>query len=213
MSGKRYSIPDSGEAMTTNITNAVLKRIGAMHRGWVFTPRQFQHLGKSAAIHQALSRLQKSGHIRRLTRGVYEFPKMHPHIGLLSPAPEAVAQAVAERTRSRIMISGAAAANRLGLSSQVPVQNVFLTEGPSRTVLIGKQTVSLRHAAPSKMVGVGTEGGIVIQAVRSLGQKRVNEIPVQALAKRLSRPVKKQVKQLALEAPVWSQSVLNQISA
>jgi hypothetical protein len=199
--------------MTTNTANAILKRIGAMHRGWVFTPKQFQHLGKGAAIHQALSRLQKSGRIRRLTRGVYEFPKIHPQIGRLSPAPEAVAQAIAERTGSHIMISGATAANRLGLSTQVPVKNVFLTEGPSRTVLIGKQTISLKHAALSKMIGVGTEAGIVIQAIRFFGQERVNEIPVQVLASRLSLPVKKRVKQFASNAPAWSQPVLNQITA
>ncbi len=199
--------------MATNTANAILKRIRAKHRGWVFTPRQFRHLGTRAAIDQALSRLHRSGHIRRLTRGIYEFPKIHPHIGVLSPSPEAIAKAVAERTGSRIMVSGAKAANLLGLSTQVPAQNLFLTEGPSRTVRIGNQTVSLKHVAPSKMIGAGTEAGIVIQAVRSLGQKGVHEIPVQALAKRLPRPVKAAVKRLAAAAPAWSQPVLNQISA
>ncbi len=111
------------------------------------------------------------------------------------------------------MISGAKAANLLGISTQVPVQNLFLTEGPSRTVRIGNQTVSLKHVAPSKMIGAGTEAGIVIQAVRSLGRKSVHEIPVQALAKRLPRPVEAAVKRLAPAAPAWSQSILTQISA
>jgi hypothetical protein len=111
------------------------------------------------------------------------------------------------------MVSGAKAANLLGLSTQVPMQNVFLTEGPSRTIRIGNQTVLLKHVAPSKMLGAGTEAGIVIQAVRSLGKKGVNEIPVHALAKRLPRPVKTAVRRLASAAPTWSQPVLNQISA
>ncbi len=88
--------------MPTSTTNAILKRIRAKHRGSVFTPRQFAHLGTRAAVDQALSRLQRSGQIRRLTRGVYEFPKIHPRIGVLSPSPEAVAKAMAERTGSRI---------------------------------------------------------------------------------------------------------------
>jgi uncharacterized protein DUF6088 len=199
--------------MTTNTANAILKRIRAKGRGWVFTPRQFVQLGTRAAVDQALSRLHRRGHIRRLTRGIYQFPKIHPNIGVLSPSPEAIAKAVAERTGSRIMVSGAKAANLLGLSTQVPAQNLYLTEGPSRTVRIGNQTVSLKHVASSKMIGAGTEAEIVIQAVRSLGQKRVHEIPVNELAKRLPPPVKAAVKRVAPAAPAWSQPVLNQISA
>ncbi len=199
--------------MATSTTNAILKRIRAKHRGSVFTPRQFAHLGTRAAVDQALSRLQRSGQIRRLTRGVYEFPKVHPRIGVLSPSPEAVAKAMAERTGSRITISGAKAANLLGLSAQVPMQNVFWTEGPSRTLRICNQTVTLKHVAPSKMIGAGTEAGIVIQAVRSLGKEGVHEISVHALAKHLPRHVKRAVKRLTPAAPAWSQPVLNQISA
>jgi predicted transcriptional regulator of viral defense system len=199
--------------MTTSTMNAILRRIRAKHRGSVFTPREFAHLGTRAAVDQALSRLQRSGRIRRLTRGVYEFPKIHPRIGVLSPSPEGVAKAMAERTGSRITISGAKAANLLGLSTQVPMQNVFWTEGPSRTIRIGNQTVSLKHVAPSKMIGAGTEAGIVIQAVRSLGEKGVHEIPVHTLAKRLPGPVKRAVKRLTPTAPAWSHAVLNQITA
>jgi predicted transcriptional regulator of viral defense system len=198
--------------MTTSTINAILKRIRAKHRGWVFTPRQFAGLGTRAAIDQALSRLQRSGQIRRLTRGVYEFPKMHPKIGVLSPSPEAIAKALAERTGSRITVSGAKAANLLGLSTQVPMQNLFWTEGPSRTVRIGNQTVTLKHVAPSKMIGAGTEAGIVIQAVRSLGKEGVQEIPVLTLTKQLPRPVKRALRRLTPAAPAWSHPVLNQIS-
>lgn len=199
--------------MALSTTNAILKRIRAKHRGAVFTPRQFTDLGTRAAVDQALSRLQHSGQIRRLARGVYEFPKIHPKIGVLSPSPEAIAKAVAERTGSRITVSGAKAANLLGLSTQVPMQNVFWTEGPSRTIRTGNQTVTLKHVAPSKMIGAGTEAGVVIQAVRSFGKKGVHEIPVHTLAKRVPRSVKTALKRLAPTAPTWSQPVLKQISA
>lgn len=193
--------------------NAVLRRIRARHRGSVFTPKQFTDLGSRAAIDQALSRLQRSGQIRRLARGVYEFPKVHPRIGVLSPSSEAVAKAMAERTGSRITVSGAKALNLLGLSTQVPMQNVYWTEGPSRTIRIGNQTVALKHVAPSKMIGAGTEAGMVIQAVRSLGKRAVQEVPVQALANRLPRSVKRAVRRLVHAGPIWSQPVLNRISA
>ncbi len=195
-----------------NTTKSVWGKIRAKHRGWVFTPREFATLGSRAAIDQTLSRLHRAGKIRRLARGIYEFPRVHPRIGVLSPSPEAVAKAMAARTHSRITISGATALNLLGLSTQVPMQNLYLTEGPSRTVRIGNQTVTLKHVAPSKIIGAGTEAGIIIQAVRSLGQNRISEIPTQALAKRLPRLVKVAIKRLALAAPAWSQSALRQIT-
>jgi predicted transcriptional regulator of viral defense system len=113
--------------MTTNITKAVKKRIRTKKPGWVFTPREFVGLGTRAAIDQALSRLQRRGQIRRLTRGVYEFPRVHPRIGTLAPSPESVAQAVAARTHGHILVSETKALNLLGLSTQVPVQNLYLT--------------------------------------------------------------------------------------
>jgi hypothetical protein len=197
---------------TTNTTSAVWRKIRAKHPGWVFTPKEFTQLGTRAAVDQALSRLQRRSKIRRLARGLYELPRVHPRIGVLSPSAEAVAHAIAAKTHSRIMVSGAKALNLLGLSTQVPVQNLFLTEGPSRTVRIGNQTVTLKHVAPSKIVGAGTEAGMVLQAVRSFGQKGVHEIPVHALAKRLPRTVKEAVRRLASAAPAWSQPVLRQIT-
>jgi hypothetical protein len=93
------------------------------------------------------------------------------------------------------------------------MQNVFWTEGPSRTIRIGNQTVALKHVAPSKMIGAGTEAGVVIQAVRALGKEGVHDISIHSLAKQLPRPVKKAIRRLVPTAPGWSQPVLNQLSA
>jgi hypothetical protein len=70
--------------------------------------------------------LRRSGQIRRLTRGVYEFPKIHPRIGVFSPSPEAVAKAMAERTGSRFTISGAKAANPFGSATKRSRSNTLL---------------------------------------------------------------------------------------
>jgi hypothetical protein len=110
-------------------------------------------------------------------------------------------------------VSGAKALNLLGLFTQVPVQSLYLTEGPSRTARIANQTVTLKHVAPSKMLGAGTKAGIVLQAVRSYGQKRMHEIPVEALAGKLPRAVKSAVKRLAPAAPAWTHPVLQQVTA
>src|ERR1700685_4645838 len=198
--------------MARATTKTILRRIRGKHRGWVFTPREFADVGPRTAIDQALSRLQRNGTIRRLTRGIYEFPRIHPSIGVLSPSPEAVAKAIAARTNSRIQVSQAKAAN-MGLSTQVPAQNIFLTEGPSRTLKIGNQTIVLKHAASSRMIGAGTEAGVVIQAVRAFGPKGANEIPVAAISEKLPGTVKSEIKRLLPAAPVWAQPVLNRIVA
>jgi len=215
MSENQYIFTDilEGELMSSTITNAVRKRIFARHRGWVFTARAFANVGSRAAVDQALSRLHRRGEIRRLARGLYEFPRIHPRIGVLSPSPDAVAKAVAEKTHSRLLVSEAAAANMLGISTQVPAQNVFLTDGPSRTVRIGRQEIVLKHAAPSKMVGAGSEAGVVIQAVRSFGPLGTGEIPVKSISEKLPPPVKADLRRLASAAPAWSQPILKKIAA
>ena len=94
---------------------------------------------------KALSRLTARGVIRRLARGLYEYPREHPELGTLSPDLEKVAKALAGKHRIRLQPAGAYAANLLGLSEQVPAKIVFLTDGPSRTVKIGRQEIHLRR--------------------------------------------------------------------
>lgn len=98
-------------------------------------------------------------------------------------------------------------------AQQKPKLAEIILDKDGGEMTVGNQTVSLKHVAPSKMIGAGTEAGIVIQAVRSLGEKGVHEIPVHTLAKRLPGTVKRAVKRLTPTAPAWSQAVLNQITA
>ena len=198
--------------MSSNTMHEMRKRIWAKHRGWVFSAKEFASLGPRTAVDQALFRLQRSGEIRRIARGVYEYPKVHPEIGVLSPSPEAVAMAVAAKTNSRVMVSGAKAANLLGFSTQVPAQNVFLTDGRSHKIRIGNQLVVLKHVAPSKMIGAGTEAGVVIQAFRFVGRHGLEEVPVESLSKKIPLSVKTEIKRLAPGTPAWLQPTLARLS-
>ncbi len=197
--------------MATSLMKTIRRKISAKRRGWVFTPIAFASIGSRAAVDQALSRLQREGGIRRLAQGLYEFPRIHPTIGELSPSPEAIAKAVAAKTQTEIMMSGAHAANLLGLSTQVPTHNVFLTDGRSRTIRVGNQEVMLKHVAPSKMLGVGTEAGLVIQALRSLGPRHVEESHMASLSEKLPESVKAEIKQLTPGAPGWLQPTLKRM--
>jgi predicted transcriptional regulator of viral defense system len=137
------------------IDSRILASIHGRGRGSVFVPSDFLDIGSRKAVDVALHRLTRQGTIRRLARGVYDFPKEHPILGQLAPSAEAVARALAGRDRTRIQPSGAYAANTLGLTEQVPAKVVFLTDGPARTVKVGPTTIQLRRTTPKNMEAAG----------------------------------------------------------
>ncbi|MFN8684191.1 DUF6088 family protein [Paracoccus sp. P2] len=188
-----------------------MKRARAMGRGGVFTPSDFLDLAARAAVDQALSRLVKSGKLRRLARGLYDFPKVHPKLGPLSPTPDDVAQALARETGSRVQISGARAANALGLTTQVPARSTYLTDGPPRRVVLGKRVVDLRHASPKHLIAPGSAAGMVVQALRHVGPTGAADV-AQMAARRLSASDKKTLASTAVHAPAWMRSTLVSIA-
>lgn len=188
-----------------------MKRARARGRGGVFTPSDFLDVAGRSAIDQALSRLAKGGHLRRLARGLYDFPKVHPRLGPLSPTPDDVAQALARETGSNVQIAGARAANALGLSTQVPAKSTYLTDGPSRRVVLGKRVVDLRHASPKHLIAPGSPAGTVVQALRHVGPIRAADV-AQVAARRLSANDKKTLASTAVQAPAWMRPTLVSIA-
>lgn len=188
-----------------------MKRARAGGRGGVFTPGDFLGIAGRAAVDQALSRLVKGGKLRRLARGLYDFPKVHPQLGLLSPAPDDIAQALARETGSQLQIAGARAANALGLTSQVPAKTTYLTDGPSRRVVLGKRVVDLRHASPKHLIAPGSAAGTVVQALRHVGAMRAGDV-AQVAVRRLSANDKKMLASSAVQAPAWMRPTLVSIA-
>lgn len=191
----------------TSVPDRVMKRVRASGRGSVFTPSDFLTVGARSSVDQALSRLVKSGQLRRLAHGLYDFPKVHPKLGALSPAPDDVARALARETGSQVQIAGARAANALGLSTQVPAQSAYLTDGPSRRVVLGKRVVDLRHASPKHLIAPGSPAGTVVQALRHVGPVRAADV-AQVAARRLSANDKKTLASTAVQAPAWMRPTL-----
>jgi hypothetical protein len=188
-----------------------MKRARAGGRGSVFTPRDFLDVAGRAAVDQALSRLVKGGKLRRLVRGLYDFPKVHPRLGPLSPAPDDVAWAFARETGSRVQIAGARAANALGLSTQVPAKSTYLTDGPSRRVVLGKRVIDLRHASPKHLIAPGSPAGTVVQALRHLGLMRATDV-AQVAARQLSASDKTTLARSAVQAPAWMRPTLASVA-
>lgn len=189
------------------------QRIRRKGPGWVFTPGALLDLGTPHMVGMTLLRLARAGDIRRLARGLYDFPKTHPKLGTLSPSIDDIAKALTGKHRIRLQPAGAYAANLLRLSEQVPARVVFLTDGPSRKVRVGNRTIELRHTSPRNMAAAGRTSGLVIAALRELGQHHVTRARIAHLRELLSKSDRTRLlKDLSL-APVWMHPFLRFIAA
>jgi hypothetical protein len=196
----------------TSVDTQVLTFINGHPAGWVFTPAHLRDVGSRTAIETALRRHKKAGLIRQIARGLYERPRTHPKLGPLAPDIEAVAEALKTRDAIRLQPTGAYAANLLGLSDQVPMRIVYLTDGPTRRLKIGKLQISLRRTTPRNMATAGSVSGLVIQALRWLGRRNDREPAVNQLRKQLSDADKRQLAADAHYAPEWVAQVMRKIA-
>lgn len=197
--------------MAQSMGKKIVSRIYSKDAGLVFTPNHFIDLGSRTAVAQALVRLVRAGTIRRLAHGLYDYPEKHPTLGELPANYERIAQALAGRDNLRIQPSGAYAANLLGLTEQVPARIVFLTDGANRTVQINKQQLVLKRTTPKNMATAGRVSGLVIQALRYLGQDNVDDKIIEILKKRLSRDDKRQLINDLRYAPVWVGTIFREL--
>lgn len=195
------------------IDDQIRRRIYGNGRGWVFTPKRFEDLGGRNTIDSVLHRLKTAGVIRQLARGLYDYPEEHPKLGLLSPSVEAVARALRVRDAIKLQPSGAYAANLLGLSEQVPMKVVFLTDGPSRRVVIGEREITLRGTTPRNMATACRISGTVAQALRWLGKHHVDDGVVSRLRQRLTDDDKNQLLKDLRHVPSWVADVFRKIAA
>jgi Family of unknown function (DUF6088) len=197
---------------TQSIDFKVLARIRGSGRGSVYVPRDFFDVASREAVAQSLHRLEKQGVLRRLARGVYDFPQRHPTLGLLSPSPDAIAAALAGRDRTRLQPAGAYAANALGLSEQVPAKVVFLTDGPSRTVKVGPMTIQLRRTTPRNMAAAGRLSGMVIQAFRELGKDHITPARIKQLKRTLPADKRRELLKDIKLAPEWMHPIFRELT-
>ncbi len=195
------------------LADDILYRLRGAGRGFVFTARDLDGLASRAGVDHALARMARVGTIRRLDRGVYDFPRVHPVVGPLWPSADAVAAAVARQSGSRLKGTGAVAANLLGLSTQVPARSAFLTDGPSRVVQVGKLTVDIRHAGRVDMLLPGTQAGLVITALRYLGCDGVSPDALGHLSSRLSETDKNKLRKVKKQLPGWLGAAVDRIAA
>ena len=195
------------------ITARILKRIKSKGRGAIFAPSDLLDLGSRASVDQTLSRLADQGVIRRLTRGLYDYPKISPRFGMIQPSVDDVARAIARKDRYVLLVSQAAAANQFGLSTQVPSKPVYMTDGPTRTRTIGRLVIQFRNASRKTLTGAGQTSGAVFQALRYVGKDGVTDTVINKLARTLSDKDRDLLVKQSRDVPAWMQPVIQQITA
>lgn len=185
------------------IENIIKSRIYGHGRGWCFTPNDFIGLGSSDAILKALQRITAAGVIRRLAQGIYDYPQQHPKLGVVFSGADSIADAVARKHNIRIQPSGAHAANALGLSEQVPARVTFLTDGQTKKIKVGNTTIIFKNTTPKNMSLAGTEMGLIIQALKYIGQNAITPNMERSIKTRIVKMDEKALQQAQKMVPAW----------
>lgn len=205
LSPPRRRVPSSIDA-------GIARRVQRAAPGTVFTPALFARVGSRAAVDKALQRLAERGALRRLARGLYDKPREDPLLGILWPSVEEVVKALSGKDRLRLQPTGAYAANLLGLSEQVPARVEFLTDGTSRTVQVGPMRIVLKRTTPRQMAAAGRSSGLVIQALRSLGQQHVGSDRLDRLRRTLPANERRALLDDLALAPTWMRPLLRELA-
>jgi len=186
----------------------IIDRIKKAGRGVLFFTENFVSYGSPEAVKKALQRLANSGELERVSTGIYVRPVIDSVIGKVSPSIEDIAKAIAKRDKARIVPSGAYALNRLGLSTQVPMNVVFLTNGSARRIKIGRRSILFKKASPKNVVAVGKISSLVIQALKTIGKERVLDKEIRHVQELLKNEKPTRLEHDIRLAPTWIRKIM-----
>jgi predicted transcriptional regulator len=191
-----------------SVENKIEKSIKGKPKGTLVLPSDFLDYGTSKAVQKSLERLEEKKVIVRVAHGIYVRPKMSEFIGPILPTAEEIAEAIAKRDKIRTVPTGSHALNALGLSTQIPMNIVLLTDGSPRTVKIGKRTIKFKKTTPKNLLAKGKISGLAIQALKELGNGKVSDKEEQKIIELLKEEDKKVLVHDITLAPVWIQKIM-----
>lgn len=191
-----------------SIEKHILDRIMELPRGILLFPEDFNHFGTSEAIRKSLQRLKEKGVIKRVAQGIYVCPEISDLLGELIPTAEEVAKGIAKRDKIRIVPTGSYALNALGLSTQVPMNLVFLTDGAPREIKVGKRKIKLKRTIPKNLMTKGSISSLVIQALRAIGNGKVTKEEEKKIISILKKEKITDLKHDIELAPEWIKKIM-----
>ncbi|MFV0158249.1 DUF6088 family protein [Empedobacter falsenii] len=179
--------------------------------GEIFFAEDFYAYGSPGNIRLTLFRLVNEGILERLAQGIYLKPKKDPLLGTIYPTTEEIAKQIAQRDKARIAPTGVLALYLLGLTTQVPLKAVYLSDGSQREIKIGNRTIQFKKTVPKSFAIKDELLHLIVQAFKEVGQNKVTEDFIEKIKPSVvqldSQVVQKQVKY----APVWIQKVIKNL--
>jgi len=194
--------------MPESIEIQLLNKIKKARRGALFFTDSFITIGNAKAVGKALERLVKAGELQRVATGIYVRPEKDPVIGYITPGIEAIARAIAKRDRARIVPTGIYALNKLGLSTQVPLNIVYLTDGAARKVKIGNRTITFKKATPKNVAAIGKISRLLIQALKTIGKDKVTADEIEKIQQLLKKEKLTRLQHDIRLAPEWIRKIM-----
>jgi predicted transcriptional regulator len=191
-----------------SVETQILEKIRSIPKGVLVFPEDLRHLGSAEAVRVSLHRLEKENTIKRVAQGIYVRPKISKLIGVLVPTAEEVAEAITKRDRIRTVPTGSYALNALGLSTQVPMNIVLLTDGSPREIRIGKRKIKFKKTTPKNLLAKGKISRLVIQALKEIGNDKVTAEEETKIIALLKKEDLKDLKHDIALAPVWVQKIM-----
>lgn len=192
------------------VENNVAEVLKSLPKGSVLFVDDFLDYGNPESIKKALLRLKEKEILVRLAHGVYLYPKIDKELGVLFPSTEAIARAIARRDKARIVLTGVQALNKLGLSTQVPMKVVYLTDGATRSIKVGKRTISFKNTSPKNLLARGEISSLAIQALKTIGQSKVDDETITKIKIFLKNEKTDNIINDAKLAPAWINKILIQ---
>ena len=193
-----------------SVDDKVIAKIKKAKRGSLFFTEDFLSFGSAKAIAKALERMVEKEEVFRVARGIYARLEKDPILGLIKPSTEAIAQAIAKRDKARIVPTGILALNALGLSTQVPMNVVYLTDGAKRKIDLGKRKILFKNTAPKNLSAIGKISSLVIQALKEIGKDNCTENEIQIILKQLTKEEPYRLEHDIRLAPEWIRVIMRQ---
>lgn len=195
------------ESIENRIYTSLVKR----GRGTVVSPLEFASYGDSKAVQKAFERLTAAGKLIRVARGIYCYPKIDKALGLgiLYPTIEEIAAAIARRDKAKIVPTGVYALNKLGLSTQLPMNVVYLTDGSPRKVkLEGDRGIQFRHTAKKNLFFQNDFAMLLTFALREIGENKLTDEQLEHVRELIKTVPFENIKKDFALIPAWIRKII-----
>ena len=193
-----------------SIEDNILTAIHAKGRGSIFFPSDFTSYGEVKAVGKSLERLTAKGNIVRLARGIYSYPEVDTVLGLgvLMPSIEQIAETIARRDKARIVPTGIYAMNKLGLSTQVPMNVVYLTDGAPRKISLGNgRSIQFKYTTPRNLAFTNPLAMLVTFALKEVGKGNVTDDIIRRIKSVLQKERKENIQADEALMPAWIRNI------